>query len=163
MESNLLKERSNARKFKKINHHIIRNILLALILIVLIIFLFKFNNNNENTKNINITIENRFDSNMLKNETQKEVFLNSNKIFENLFCGDKYQDIREFLVNYTVKSWYIDSFSKMKLSPKEINYKDVNSTVIIYIEKSYDSREFFLKTVFLKNNSNNEIIKRLEC
>ena len=162
MEPKLLKKENKPRKPSVVNHHIIRNILLALILIVLIIFLFKFNNNNENAKSINITIENKFPD-ILKNETKKEVPLNSKEIFENIFCGDKYKGIRELLTNYTVKSWYIDSFSKIKLSPKEINYEDFNSSIIIYFEKSFDSKEFFIKTAFIKNNSNNEIIKRLNC
>lgn len=153
------------RKIKKITHHHIRNILLALILVVLVIFLLKNSSiYQKEPQNINITIENvNFDyNNILKNETQKN-FLKPDKAFENIFCGAKYQDIRDLLINHTVKSWFVDSFSSIKLSPKEISYKDINLTLAIYLERSFDSRDFFIKTAFLKNNTNNEIIERLYC
>jgi len=99
----------------------------------------------------------------IKEAVQAELFLSPLVAYNNSHCNMIYQDIKELIPEHKVKSWFIDSFSGLKQSPREIYYSDQDMTMILIIDKDYAENTFFIRSVFLRNNTDGGIIKKFDC
>ena len=148
---------------EKASKHYLWDVFLLLIIIVLLILLYRENSKQQEQvikPEVSI-VENIITTEV--NASLKGLYLNPLEAYNNTYCSMNYQDVKELMPGHKVKSWYINSFSGLKLSPKEIHYSDNNYILIILIEREIADNTFFLRSAVLRNSTNNEIIEKFDC
>jgi hypothetical protein len=150
---------------KNVNKHYAETILLVLALVILVFFIYRFSAEEPPILKFKTEISDPEEIVWINatNKSKNAFYLNPLEAYNNSYCSMNYQDIKELIPDHKVKSWFVDTFSGMRLSPKEIQYSDSEFTLVFLIERDIAENTFYLRTVLLKKSTNGQIIKKFDC